>query len=675
MRRVLTWILDAKNRTGRAFRTVRKDMKATVGDFRNIGTAITAGVFAVATKKLLDISIAAEETGSKFSTIFGRMSDDVGEFARDYGVKLGIVNNEAKGLLATSGHLLQQFGFTSDASADLSKKIFTLAGDVASFSNVTGGAPRVIDALNKALLGEREMLKGVGIAIAENEVVTQALIETGKKNAAELTRQDRAAATLTLAYQKAGVAIGDVDRTFDSNANKIRRIQARWGNMVEFIAVSLTPAFTDVIDVLEENSEGFIAIGEAAAKGITIAIDFGRKFSGGLQLMAVDAAEATFRISVWKATVIEAVGDVVGFIGEKIGSFVAKLDALPEPVKAFLGLGGLARFSDWAREFEESTNRALQASLQQMEAAKQAADEARLAIVGGVDEQTESVDEAASARIAKLLAEANAGSGVRRTGGRGGGEGDSLPSFIDFLEERREEAARARNDRRNESEFIVGQNVFDAVDIASPRLEELSANLEIPEATLSSWENLRLKILDADSGVGALLHTAGLLGQTTGELSGLWEQVFTTIGEGGDLSAASFGDAFQGMFGRLAASAGQFYASKAIAALGEGFLGQPGAFVAAAKFGAASAGFYALSGKLGGGGGRSSGGSVGTAGFQSSQSEGSALFDSRTEREVVIVGDPYLDMTNPKIREAFANAIDVGEETRLTIRYEPGAVG
>jgi hypothetical protein len=126
----------------------------------------------------------------------------------------------------------------------------TLAGDVASFSNVQGGAEPVMQAFTKALLGERESLKTYGIAIMEADVQQQAFIMTGKTNAKELTKQEKALATYELLLQKTKVQQGDLNRTQESFANKSRAAQAKLKDLKVTMGAELLPVVEELLPVI-----------------------------------------------------------------------------------------------------------------------------------------------------------------------------------------------------------------------------------------------------------------------------------------------------------------------------------------------------------------------------------------------------------------------------------------
>ena len=185
-----------------------------------LGGAFAAAQVADFAMQSFDLAVSAEEAGSAFRTTFGPAVDEVQGFVDEFANKAGLAEFELQQLMATSGNVALGLGATKDEAGDLSQQISVLAGDVASFSNAEGGAAAVSQALRSAITGETDSLKTYGIVIRQADVVQQALTETGKTQASQLTDLEKAMATMTLAYERAGEAVGDLDRTQDSRANK-----------------------------------------------------------------------------------------------------------------------------------------------------------------------------------------------------------------------------------------------------------------------------------------------------------------------------------------------------------------------------------------------------------------------------------------------------------------------
>tara|TARA_R100000655_G_scaffold29818_3_gene60262 strand:+ start:4748 stop:6736 length:1989 start_codon:yes stop_codon:yes gene_type:complete len=203
-------------------------------------------------KEAINAAVSAEEAAAAFETTFGTAADRATKFLENFANKAGLTVGEAQQLQATLGAVAQGIGFTQEESADLSISLTKIAADVASFSNISAGAEPVLNAFRSALVGEREALKTYGIAIVEAEVQTKAFEQTGKTSADALTRQEKALATLTLIQEKAGVQIGDLDRTLDSFANQSRAAGAELRELKEEIGDELIPALAEMLPTFRE---------------------------------------------------------------------------------------------------------------------------------------------------------------------------------------------------------------------------------------------------------------------------------------------------------------------------------------------------------------------------------------------------------------------------------------
>ena len=223
--------------------------------------AVVSGL-AWGAKKIFDLGASIAETGSKFNTVFGaEASAEVSAFLDNFANKAGLTANEAKGMVATTGAIAQGLGFTQKASGEAAIEIAKLAGDLSSFNNIP--TAETIHAVNSALTGEREQLKRLGIVILEADVQAQAFANTGKTVAKELTQQEKATASLQLITEKAGVAVGDLDRTSGSAANVFRRLKARFLEIRDAIATALMPAFRHILTGIEDSEGGLLSFKQA----------------------------------------------------------------------------------------------------------------------------------------------------------------------------------------------------------------------------------------------------------------------------------------------------------------------------------------------------------------------------------------------------------------------------
>jgi len=208
-------------------------------------------------KQSINLAKDFAEENSKFNKVF----KDVGKSANDMRQSLvdsyGLSRKASTELLASTGDLLSGFGFAGKEALELSSEVQKLAVDLASFTNYSGGAKGASEALTKALLGERESVKSLGISIMEADIQAE-LLAQGKENLTGLAlRQAKAEITLQLAVQQSKNAIGDYALTSDQLANRQRQLSAVTEDIMVLIGETFTPILNDLTGALLKGSRGF----------------------------------------------------------------------------------------------------------------------------------------------------------------------------------------------------------------------------------------------------------------------------------------------------------------------------------------------------------------------------------------------------------------------------------
>lgn len=249
---------DARG-AARAFREETKESTSVMsrlgGIAKGIGGAI-AGAFALDAVKnflgrLTSSAIELEAFQAKSKVVFGSAIFDVEEFARRNAAALGLTEQEYVTAAAAAGDLLIPMGFQREEAASLSNDLIGLSGALAEWSGGQKDAKEVSDILTKALLGEREQLKTLGISILEADV-QQRLLENGhKKLTGQALEQAKATATLQLITEKSA----DAQAQFAANSNSLQRrfarLKAVGSNLWESFSNSAIPVLGKAAGVLE----------------------------------------------------------------------------------------------------------------------------------------------------------------------------------------------------------------------------------------------------------------------------------------------------------------------------------------------------------------------------------------------------------------------------------------
>jgi hypothetical protein len=313
-----------------------------------LSVAITAPLVAIGVASVKAAS-DAEETSSKFDVVFrdiAKSAQTSFELLRD---EYGLSGTAAKKLLGDTGDLLTGFGFSQKAALDLSTEVNKLAVDLASFTNFSGGAEGASKALTSALLGERESVKALGIAILEEDVKKQVAINTAKGLTFETERQAKAYATLDIALSQSKNALGDYARTQDSFANQSRLLQARLSDLGVSIGEVLLPFATKLAQITLGLVEKFNSL-EPSTKKIIVVIGVLAAAIGPLLLAIGTIIQLLPVLSVAFAALTGPIGLVVAGVAAAATLIILNFDEIKRSL-AFLSLEIIAFAQDAIRAF------------------------------------------------------------------------------------------------------------------------------------------------------------------------------------------------------------------------------------------------------------------------------------------------------------------------------------
>lgn len=214
---------------------------------QNLTLAVTAPLAAMGVASFRAASDAAE-LESAFRQTFGAMSKDMEAWAQTTGDAMGRSTQELQNAANTFGIFFNQAAPTKQAAADLSKQFTVLAQDLSSFYNTS--PDEALQKLRSGLSGESEPLRDFGVFLNEATVAQKALQMGLAATTKELTDQDKILARANLIMEATANAQGDVARTSDGTANRVRAAKAAFEELQVAIGQKLLPAITPLINGL-----------------------------------------------------------------------------------------------------------------------------------------------------------------------------------------------------------------------------------------------------------------------------------------------------------------------------------------------------------------------------------------------------------------------------------------
>lgn len=275
-------------------------------DFAQTMAAVAAAVAGAAIffKKTLEAASNLEEQTNKLLVTFSGLEVQAITAANNLAASYGLSNRAAREMLSTTGDILQGFGLTRKESLLVSEKIQKLSVDLASFKNLQGGAAQASEAITKAMLGERESLKTLGIAILESDVKQRLLAKGQAALTGEALKAAKAQATWELILERSTNAVGDFARTQNSYANQTRILSGNLEDASAMIGQAFLPVVTAVIAGINFLVDVFKSIPSPLRNFIVLIVALVAAFVILNKILVM--LGITINVALWKVTLIIA---------------------------------------------------------------------------------------------------------------------------------------------------------------------------------------------------------------------------------------------------------------------------------------------------------------------------------------------------------------------------------
>lgn len=157
---------------------------------------VLAAAFTV--KKTVDFGKQCIELGSDLQKVqnvvdvtFRTMNKQIDSFARNVASSFGLSETMAKKFSGTFGAMAKAFGFNEQAAYDMSTTLTGLAGDVASFYNIS--QDEAYTKLKSVFTGETESLKDLGVVMTQTALDSYALANGYGKVTANMSEAEKVA--------------------------------------------------------------------------------------------------------------------------------------------------------------------------------------------------------------------------------------------------------------------------------------------------------------------------------------------------------------------------------------------------------------------------------------------------------------------------------------------------
>lgn len=264
----------------------KQQMAGIQGLAKKAGAALAA---AFAVKKIIDFGAQCVELGSDLAEVqnvvdvtFPRMSKQVDDFAKNAITSFGLSETMAKKFTGTFGAMSKAFGFGEQQAYEMATTLTGLAGDVASFYNIS--QDEAYTKLKSVFTGETETLKDLGIVMTQSALDSYALANGFGKTTAKMSEMEKVALRYKFVQDQLTLASGDFIRTGDGWANQVRVLKLQFDSLKATIGQGLINVLTPVIQVINRIISKLMSLANAF-KAFTEMVT-GKKGGGGASAAA-----------------------------------------------------------------------------------------------------------------------------------------------------------------------------------------------------------------------------------------------------------------------------------------------------------------------------------------------------------------------------------------------------
>jgi len=202
-------------------------------------------------KELFQLNVKMEQLTKKAATVFGQALPAVTRAAEENASAMGFTTGQYVAAATALGDLLIPLGFTREQAAANSVEMINLAGALSEWTGGQRTAEEVSQTLAKALTGEREELKSLGIVINEEDIKMRLREKGLEKLTGQYLKQAKALATLELITERSVDAQTAYADNSDTLARRQAELAAKVSDVQAKLAVLLLPVLEKVFSVVE----------------------------------------------------------------------------------------------------------------------------------------------------------------------------------------------------------------------------------------------------------------------------------------------------------------------------------------------------------------------------------------------------------------------------------------
>lgn len=330
-------------------KSFNKQMTGITSLAKKTGAALAA---AFSIKKLVEFGKSCIDLGSDLQEVqnvvdvtFPSMTAQMDKFASSAATNFGLSETMAKRFSGTYGSMAKAFGFTEKQAYDMGTTLTGLAGDVASFYNIT--QDEAYTKLKSVFTGETESLKDLGVVMTQSALDAYALANGFGKTTSAMSEAEKVALRYSFVQSQLSAAQEDFARTSGGWANQIRILNLQIDSLKANIGQGLINLLTPVLKVINALLAKLTSLA-SAFKSFTELITGNKASESNLSGLTSDAAQITSGLN--SAT---DAADNLGSTTTAVGNAAKKA---AKEMKSLMGFDEINKLSEKTEDTSSSTS-------------------------------------------------------------------------------------------------------------------------------------------------------------------------------------------------------------------------------------------------------------------------------------------------------------------------------
>jgi hypothetical protein len=278
------------------------------------------------------------ESMNAVQKVFGASQQKILDWGKNNATSFGLSQRAFNEMATPMGALLKNAGLNLDQVATSTVKLTERASDMASVFNTD--VSDALEAIQAGLRGETDPLERYGVSLSAARVEAEALTETHKKAASQLTQTELMTARLNLIMQQTASTAGDFKDTSDGLANSQRIVAARTEEVEAAIGQRLLPVMLQwsqfKLDVISEISDHFVpALDGAIAKAGEFKDALDPQLTAALDNVKQGLGTDSDALNKYKDDIDLVIGALEILVGSSLGQLIFNLEVLRGSILLF----------------------------------------------------------------------------------------------------------------------------------------------------------------------------------------------------------------------------------------------------------------------------------------------------------------------------------------------------